>query len=229
MNREVAMDTLTIGCRGAGRLLFSALALLSLAQPVLARPPQDAHTREDAAKVARKVEKAKKAAARQTKEEAETIRHFQKAAAKYAEVHDSQVGRIKDQSAVTAQALADGIRARRDKARQGDIFIPEVQPLLKRLIAEQLKGPDAVAAREAIADGNPTQEADSPKVVLKVNALYPAGAPRSTVPPSLLLALPPLPKCLHYRFVGRDLVLVDAVSQIIADFLPAAAPVATVK
>jgi hypothetical protein len=59
--------------------------------------------------------------------------------------------------------------------------------------------------------------------------VYPPDAPRSTVPPSVLLILPPLPACLHYRFVGRDLVLVDAVAQLIVDILPAAAPDLAVK
>ena len=65
--------------------------------------------------------------------------------------------------------------------------------------------------------------------MVRVNAEYPLGAPRSTVPPSVLLTLPPLPACLHYRFVGRDLILVDSVAQLIVDFLPAAAPDLAVK
>ena len=60
--------------------------------------------------------------------------------------------------------------------------------------------------------------------MVRVNAVYPIGAPRSTVPPSVLVTLPPLPACLHYRFVDRDLVLVDSVAQLIVDVLPAAAP-----
>ncbi len=36
-------------------------------------------------------------------------------------------------------------------------------------------------------------EKDSVPVVVRVNAEYPLGAPRSTVPPSVLLTLPPLP------------------------------------
>jgi len=54
--------------------------------------------------------------------------------------------------------------------------------------------------------------------------VYPLDAPRSTVPPSLLLTLPPLPSSLHYRFVRRDLILVDSVAQLVVDILPAAAP-----
>ena len=59
--------------------------------------------------------------------------------------------------------------------------------------------------------------------------MYPLDAPRSTVPPSLLLTLPPLPSSLHYRFVGRDLILLDSVAQLIVDVLPAAAPDLAVK
>jgi hypothetical protein len=64
---------------------------------------------------------------------------------------------------------------------------------------------------------------------VKVNAVYAAGAPRSTVPPSVLATLPALPECLRYLFVGRDLILVDSVAQLIVDFLPAAAPDLTIK
>jgi hypothetical protein len=67
------------------------------------------------------------------------------------------------------------------------------------------------------------------RVVVRVNGEYPPGASRSTVPPSVLLTLPPLPECLHYRFVGRDLILVDSVAQLIVDFLPAAAPALAIK
>ena len=77
--------------------------------------------------------------------------------------------------------------------------------------------------------GNPGLEKDSVPVVVRVNAVYPLGAPRSTVPPSLLLTLPPLPASLHYRFVGRDLILLDSVAQLIVDVLPAAAPDLAVK
>ena len=45
----------------------------------------------------------------------------------------------------------------------------------------------------------------------------------------MLLTLPPLPACLHYRFVDRDLVLVDSVAQLIVDFLPAAVPDLAIK
>ena len=86
------------------------------------------------------------------------------------------------QETVAAQkALAHAIAAKRAKARPGDIFRPEVEPVFRRLIAEQLEGPDAVAARKAVLEGNP-EDPDSVPVVVRVNAEYPPGAPRSTVP-----------------------------------------------
>lgn len=218
------MDERSPKRRVAARLLVGFMAALCLTLSATAGPFQSSEGRKEAARVAKKVEKAAKAAARQTEEENEAIRHFQKATAKYADLHVALMSRLGDQKAVTAQGLADAIRTNRMKARPGDILLPEVQPVLKRLIAEQLKGPDTLAARKAVSEGNPTEAEDQTRVEVRVNAAYPVGAQWSTVPSSLLLVLPALPECLHYRFVGRDLVLVDDVAQIIVDYLTAAAP-----
>ncbi len=208
----------------AARVLIGGLVVLCLGVSVPAASFQSAEGRKEAGRVAKKMEKAAKAAARQTEEENEAIRHFLKAAAKYAALHDALLSRLGGQRAVTAQALAGAIVASRAKARQGDILLPEVQPVLRRLIAEELKGPDTGDARRAVSEGNAVEIGDPAAVVVRVNAAYPVGAQRSTVPASLLMVLPALPECLHYRFVGRDLILVDDVSQIIVDFLAAAVP-----
>jgi hypothetical protein len=211
-------------------LLIGLLAGLCLGDPVLPGPREGPDEKTEAAKVAKKLEKALG-----TADQAEALRHFQGELAEYAELHDKQFAKLgsrlppEAQEAVAAQkALAHAIASIRAKAKQGDILLPEVQPLFRRLIAEQLKGPDSLAARKAVLEGNPEDE-DSVPVVVRVNAEYPTGATRSTVPPSVLLTLPPLPAALHYRFVGRDLVLVDSVAQLIVDFLPAAAPELTTK
>jgi hypothetical protein len=209
--------------RRAARLLIGTLAALCLAVPVPAGPAAGPEEKKDAAKVAKKVERAA-ATADQAKEESEALRHFQEAVAEYAELHASQLAKLGARESVGSQkALARAMKAKRAKARPGDVFRPEVQPLFLRLVAEQLKGPDALDARKSVAEGNPGDEG-AVRVVVRVNAEYPVGAARSTVPPSLLLTLPTLPECLHYRFVGRDLLLVDSVAQLIVDFLPAAAP-----
>jgi hypothetical protein len=59
---------------------------------------------------------------------------------------------------------------------------------------------------------------------LKVNAPYPDSAPLSSVPPSLLLKLPELPKELDYRFVGRNLILHEVNAGLIVDYIQNAIP-----
>ena len=216
-------DYASLARRGAVRFLIGPLAALCLTVPVLAgqRPEEE----NEAAKVAKKMEKALGMA-----RQAEALGHFEKEVAEYAELHAKQLAKLASrlpadaqETVATQKALARAIAAKRAKAKPGDVFRPEVQPVLRRLIAEQLEGPDALDARRSLLEGDPDDEKPVP-VVVRVNAEYPPGAPRSTVPPSVLLTLPPLPACLHYRFVGRELVLVDSVAQLIVDFLPAAAP-----
>jgi hypothetical protein len=60
-------------------------------------------------------------------------------------------------------------------------------------------------------------------VTVRANEPYPDEAPASSVPPSLLSKLPPLPQALH-RFVGRDLILRDPEAGLIVDFISAAVP-----
>jgi hypothetical protein len=222
--RHALDDHASFARRGAARFLIGPLAALCLAVPVLAGPSGGPDEKSEAAKVAKKVQRAL-ATSHQAEEEREALRHFQEEVADYAELHARQVAGLGAQDSVaTQEALAHAIQAKRAKARPGDIFPPEVQPLFRRLIAEQLNGPDALDARKAVVDGNPGLEQESVPIVVRVNAMYPLDAPRSTVPPSLLLTLPPLPSCLHYRFVGRDLILLDCVAQLIVDVLPDAAP-----
>jgi hypothetical protein len=52
-----------------------------------------------------------------------------------------------------------------------------------------------------------------------VNASYPEDLPLAAVPPSLLNNLPRLPPELEYRFVNRDLILLDNSANLIVDFI----------
>lgn len=124
------------------------------------------------------------------------------------------------------QALAEAIRALRPQARQGDLFVPEVQPIVKRIIAAELGGRAGAPARKEILSGNPPVDPDRDErmqVKLAVNAPYPAAAALSTVPPTVLLTLPLLRKEVEYRFVNRDLVLLDVEANMILDFIRQAA------
>jgi hypothetical protein len=215
--------------RGAARFMVGPLAALCLGVPVLASPGPMPQEKAEAAKVAKKVDKAL-ATADTAEDDREALRHFQDAVGEYAELHARQLDKLGTrESTATQKALARAMAANRAEARPGDIFRPEIQPLFRRLIAEQLKGPATLDARKAVVDGNPGMDGDSAPIVVRVNAVYPLDAPRSTVPPSLLLTLPPLPSSLHYRFVRRDLILVDSVAQLVVDILPAAAPDLAVK
>jgi len=225
-------DHASFARRGVARFLIGTLAALCLAVPVLASPEATPDEKHEAGRVAKKVKKAR-GTAHPAEAEREALQHFQAEVAEYAEFHNKLLAQLgsREETVAAQKALARAIRTKRAKARPGDIFRPEVQPLFRRLLAEQLTGPDALDARKAILEGNPTETGDSipVQVVVRVNAVYPPGASRSTMPASVLATLPPLPAPLHYRFVDRDLLLVDSVAGLIVDFLPAATPDLTIK
>ena len=103
---------------------------------------------------------------------------------------------------------------RRRRAQPGDIFTPDIRAKFRRLLAPELKGEDGRDAKEIVKDDAPSS------IAFKVNAPYPEGAPLPTVPANLLLNLPPLPKHVEYRIIGRHLILRDADANIIVDYIP---------
>jgi len=171
---------------------------------------------------------------------ARLLKEFSDRAAKYVELQRSAKDAVPalpkkatpEQIATHQKALAGAVRARRDGAQQGEIFFPEVVPLILDLLRSDLAPADAHPAREAIKDGNPRAEPPparpaepKPKpVVLVANAAYPEGAPLSTVPPELLASLPKVPDPLEYRFVGGHLILHDSEARLVIDFLKETVP-----
>ncbi len=123
-------------------------------------------------------------------------------------------------------ALVEAIRAVRPNARPGDVFTPEVRPLFAAIIKDNLSGSTNQPSRAIARQGNPKHDAGvgEAQPVIEVNAVYPKSAPVSTMPPLLLMQLPPLPKDIEYRFVGGTLVLYDSLSNLIIDYIPKAAP-----
>ena len=93
-------------------------------------------------------------------------------------------------------ALAEAIRKARPDARPGDILTSDVKPMFNELLKDAFKGPGSPKVRASIKEGNPKNEKAPGEVepVIEVNAVYPKNAPLSTVPPSLLMKLPKLPK-----------------------------------
>jgi hypothetical protein len=145
---------------------------------------------------------------------------FQQRVAAYADLHRQCVQRLSLRGvdpharggATFRQALADSIRSARRDAQPGDIFCRAVAPRILHLIQTDLAG-RAPVDRQAILAETPCA------LPLRVNDQYPIGEPFVTMPPVLLLRLPPLPPELQYRFMGRTLILVDVEARLVVDLL----------
>lgn len=109
-------------------------------------------------------------------------------------------------------------RSAREGAKRGDVFTPEAAAYIRTVIRREFRGPDRRELRKTVF------EAETEGVPLRVNYPYPEEKELSQIPPTLLLALPPLPKQVKYRFVGRNLLLVDRENNLIVDFMTNALP-----
>jgi hypothetical protein len=116
--------------------------------------------------------------------------------------------------------VATGIRDARSEAKQGEIFTPEIASYFRNQIAACFAGPNGAKIRASLRDAEPIKGFKP-----QVNETYPPSLPRQSTPPSLLMNLPPLPKELEYRIVDHDLLLLDAETNTIVDFVSGAIPV----
>jgi hypothetical protein len=97
--------------------------------------------------------------------------------------------------------------------RQGNIFTAEMQAFLRRYMGEVFSGPEGKRLKGVVMDENPVA------VKYGVNSRYPDTVPMSTMPAQVLKALPKLPEGLEYRFIDRDLILLDVRAHIIVDYV----------
>lgn len=122
---------------------------------------------------------------------------------------------------VHQRLFATKLSEARKGARQGALFTPPMQEVVRRLVARLFADRQARRQlRDSIMDDNPGAGA----VRLAVNARYPDDVPLSTMPPDVLKNLPPLPPELEYRFVGETLILLDPDAHLVVDFVPRALP-----
>jgi hypothetical protein len=120
------------------------------------------------------------------------------------------------------RTLAARIRAARSLAQLGDLFTRDVRLVLRIDIRDALADAQIDVAdliQELEADVSPGSE----RPLVEVNGPFPwvVGA---AMPPGLLDRLPALPVEVQYRFIGRDLVLVDVDANLVVDILPNALP-----
>jgi hypothetical protein len=105
------------------------------------------------------------------------------------------------------RARARAIQAARHGAREGDIFSPSISLELKQVLALEMNA----KTWAIIMDDNPGEFSH------EINGIYPDGRPFSTVPETILAALPTLPDGVEYRFLGRHLILLDVHAGVILD------------
>ena len=112
----------------------------------------------------------------------------------------------------------DATRAARSGARPGEIFKPAVSEAIRATLKNHFRGEDRVELRKTIF------EAENRSIPLRVNYPYPQSKEYTEMPPKLLLELPQLPKELRYRFVGRNMLLMDRENNLIVDYMVNALP-----
>jgi len=158
-------------------------------------------------------------------DDAKTIGEFESRVTKYLDMRTKESGSAAhpsnspDKLTATQQNVAEKVQSKRPAAAQGDIFTPEIAAYLKHQISATLAGPEGHKIRASMRRAEPVTG-----LTLHVNEEYPQGVPLQSTPPTLLLNLPTLPKELEYRIVGRNLVLLDTVPNLVVDFVPNAVP-----
>jgi hypothetical protein len=115
-------------------------------------------------------------------------------------------------------ALEESLRNARAGAKRGELFRPETAAYIRRTLKIEFQGKDRRELRDKVF------ETETQGVVLRVNYPYAQSAELSEMPATLLAKLPQLPKEVRYRFVGRNMLLVDRESNVIIDYMPDALP-----
>ena len=110
------------------------------------------------------------------------------------------------------------VRTARASAKRSDIFNHDGSDYIRRTLKANFKGRDRVELREIVFDG------ETASVKVRVNYPYPEQAELMEMPATVLLNLPQLPPEVKYRFVGRNLLLVDRDNNLILDYMTNALP-----
>lgn len=156
----------------------------------------------------------------------ETVVAFQERAKDYSKLREAIEGkmpRLAKESTPEAieahkKAFEERVRAARADAKPGEMFTPDITTFIRALIGREYKGTERKELRTTVL------EADTKGVPLRVNQIYPETKELVEMSPTLLLKLPNLPKQLRYRFVGRNMLLVDRENGLIVDYMLDAVP-----
>jgi hypothetical protein len=156
----------------------------------------------------------------------ETVVAFQERAKDYSKLRESIEDKMPklskestpEQIDAHKKAFEERVRAARAGAKRGELFTPGIVAYIRTTIKTGFKGAELKALRATVL------EADTKGVPLRVNYAYPDTKELIEMSPALLLKLPQLPKQLRYRFVGRNMLLVDRENGLIVDYMLNALP-----
>ena len=112
--------------------------------------------------------------------------------------------------------LAAGLRHARADAKQGDILSPDIAMVFRQTIE--------AALREGLLGEVLAALGERPGVTSVPAVNGDVATEAVALPMCLQRVFPPLPPELEYRFLQRDLLLVDVRAGLIVDYVPAAIP-----
>ncbi len=155
-----------------------------------------------------------------------TVEDFRKRAKRYIERREwlrSQLPQIEknatpEQIEAFQVSLQKAVQADRVNTKPGDVFTQQASLLIRDLIRKEFTDWEKSELRKQVL------AADTQGVPLKANVPYPESKELVHMPPTLLMNLPELPKELRYRFIGRNLAILDRDSSLIVDFMRDALP-----
>jgi hypothetical protein len=158
----------------------------------------------------------------------DALKQFHKAVTAYMALHEAvertaspqEISPDGEKIRLATEAMATAMRAARPSAKEGDIFDTATASVLRGPLDAILGSPGCEV--EDILDAERDEGEPAPQRPL-VHDRFDWGA-GSFMPSCLLRVLPELPGDLQYRFVERDLVLVDIHADLVVDVLPDALP-----
>jgi ABC-type transporter MlaC component len=158
--------------------------------------------------------------------EKQIVSDFEKRVKEYADMRERLEGKLPklpkdatpEQITAHKQKFQDMVKAARTGAKHGDVFTPAAAAHIRAMIKRTFDGKERAELRQTVF------EAETQGVPVRVNYTYPESKELVEMPPTLLLNLPQLPKQVRYRFVGRNLLLVDRENGLIVDYMTNALP-----
>jgi ABC-type transporter MlaC component len=162
-----------------------------------------------------------------TPAEQETIKRFEQRVKRYVKLRAGVKAKVPklakdstpEQIQAAESAFVEALRVARAGAKPGELFRPDIAQYIRTTLKREVPPAEKKEIRKVVLD----KETNIP-VPLKVNYPYPDPKEFVEMPATLLLKLPQLPKEVKYRYVGRNLMLVDTDNNLIIDYMLDALP-----